>query len=107
MLNKLVERVLSVSDGVFEEIEGAEAYTKEAICLKEENRSIADTYISMASQELQHAEDLSEIARKYMAQLKTENPSCYEMLSHVWGFMEKKHRNKSLSVKAMIDVYKR
>ena len=100
---KIIEKL---SDMISEEIEDAEKYIECALNHKDTERSLADVFYTLSTEEMRHMNMLhSEVVKiidKYRRE-KGEPPA--EMLA-VYDYLHKKHIEKSTEVKTMQAMYK-
>lgn len=100
-----MEEIVSSMMEIYEEIDGAKAYVKEAMMLKDVDRQIADDTLNMSAEELHHAEVLKQRVNKLFS--KIEGDPCYDILKKVWGYVCSRQAEYIAWVKHMHEVYKK
>lgn len=81
---------------------GAQEYAKCALNVKDEDRSLAEAYISMAMQEISHADTLS----SHAARIVSEYPDD-ECMHHIWEWEHEKLIDRMADSKILIDMYRK
>lgn len=87
---------------IWDEAMGAAEYASCALNNKDEDRSLAEAYISMAMQELSHAETLC----SHAARIAHEHPE-NEHIEHIWEWEHDKLIERMAHARILIDMYRK
>lgn len=90
---------------IYDELDGAKAYVKEAMKLKQVDKSIADNRLSMSAQELGHADNLTAAVNKMMERMKSDKHPCYDVLAKVWTHIHTRQDGYKAWIKTMHEQY--
>ena len=90
-----------------DEISGAEHYAKKATQYKDEDKPLADVYIAIANQELEHVDRLHTQVARIIQAYKAEKGEPPEAMMMVWNFEHEDMIDKVSRIKALIDIYKK
>lgn len=99
--------IADIVKDIREELEGAEHYAKLATEFKADNHGLADTYATMASQELNHVEMLHVQVVKIIQLYREEHGAPPEAMMAVWNWEHDGMVDKTARVKVLLDMYKR
>lgn len=99
-IKKLVEYIQ-------DEIKGAENYAKCALKYKEEDRTLAETFLSIASQELSHIDTLHAQATRLITQAKNKGYQAPESMQAVWDWEHEKYIEHVAHIKTLIDMFRK
>lgn len=99
--------IADIVKDIREELEGAEHYAKLATEYKDENHSLADTYATMASQEINHVDMLHVQVVKIIQAYRDEHGAPPEAMMAVWNWEHDGMVDKTARVKVLLDMYKR
>ena len=99
--------IADIVKDIREELEGAEHYAKLATEYKDENHSLADTYATMAAQELNHVDMLHVHVVKIIQAYRDEHGAPPEAMMAVWNWEHDGMVDKTARVKVLLDMYKR
>ena len=99
--------IADIVKDIREELEGAEHYAKLATEYKEENHALADTYATMAAQELNHVEMLHAQVVKIIQAYRDEHGAPPEAMMAVWNWEHESMVDKTAKIRALLDMYKR
>lgn len=99
--------IADIVKDIREELEGAEHYAKLATEYKDENHSLADTYATMAAQELNHVDMLHAQVVKIIQAYRDEHGAPPEAMMAVWNWEHDGMVDKTARVKVLLDMYKR
>lgn len=87
---------------MWEETMGAEQYAMCALNNKDEDRSLAEAYHSMANQEMTHAENLMSQAARIVSEMH-EDPH----MASIWSWERDKIMEQMAHAKYLIDIYRK
>ena len=102
-----MKKIANMVKEMRDEISGAEHYAKQATKYKDDDKALADVYVAMANQEIEHVDRLhTQVARIIQAYRsgKGEPP---EAMMAVWNFEHEDMMEKVARIKALIDIYKK
>ena len=102
-MKKIAEIVSEIKD----ELYGAEHYAKRAAQYKEEDKSLADAYSAMASQELNHVEALHAQVVRVIQEHRAENGEPPKSMLVIWDWEHGKIIEHTARVKALLEMYKK
>lgn len=93
-----------LADEIKDELHGAKTYAKAATQYKMEMPTLAQTFYTMAQDELKHANMLhTEAVKAIEAQRKIAEPPAY--MKERWDEEHKKYVEKAAKVKYMLEMY--
>ena len=99
--------IADIVKDIREELEGAEHYAKLATEFKDDNHALADTYATMASQELNHVDMLHVQVVKIIQHYREEHGAPPEAMMAVWNWEHEDMVDKTARIKVLLDMYKR
>lgn len=103
-----MKEIKMLVEDIHEELEGAEHYAKLATQYRDTDRALADTYATMATQELSHVDALHNQAvrkiKEYRAESGSEPPASMQA---VWDWEHDKMTDHVVRVRTLLDVYNR
>ena len=99
--------IADIVKDIREELEGAEHYAKLATEYKDENHSLADTYATMAAQELNHVDMLHVQVVKIIQAYRDEHGAPPASMQAVWDWEHELMVDKTAKIRALLDMYKR
>ena len=82
-------------DMIDEELDGAMQYAKCALHNKEGNAALAETFHTMAGQELEHAELLQEQAKKYAS----------DDMKALYDYLHRKHIDRAIDIRNVLSQF--
>lgn len=91
---------------VYDELDGAKKYIKEAFRFKSENRAMADKLVTMSAEELSHADNLASGVEAMLSKAKAENKGCYDVIHKVWTHINDRQSGYKAWIKQMHAEYK-
>ena len=95
----MMHRLKKIVEQVWDEAMGGQEYAMCALNVKDEDRSLAEAYFSMANQELTHAETLMVHASR-IAQAD-------ENIRAIWDWEHEKVMKQIAKAKTMLDMYRK
>lgn len=87
-----------------EELEGAEEYAKHALQYKWDDRTLSETLVAIATQELSHVDALHTQAVR-LIKASTDKPPA--AMQAVWDWEHERMMDKTAKVKALLEYAKR
>jgi ferritin len=99
---KLIQKL---SDMIEDELEGAEDYAKMALKLKEERPEMARTFNMMASQEMEHMNNLHKMVVDVIDKYRMEKGEPPAAMLAVYDYLHEKHIEKAAEVRTMINMF--
>lgn len=101
-----MRKISELYDHIKEEIEDAEEYIRDALRCKENDRDIADTYCTLAEEELKHAEALhKQVVRVIEAYRKTNGDPPPDMQAR-YDILHEMHIADVNKIRLMVRIYK-
>lgn len=100
---KLIEKLSCMID---EEIEDAMKYAKCALAYKDENPTLAETFIRLSEEEMKHMMLLHNQVVTIIEDYKRKNGEPPEAMKTVYDILHKRHIDKAAEAKAAISLYK-
>lgn len=100
---KLIEKL---ENQIEEEIEGAEGYAKCALANKEEYPDLADTYYTLAGDELDHVKTLHNHIAKLIRDYKDAHGEPPASMKAVYDYLHQKQIDKVNSIQIMLNQYR-
>ena len=97
----MMHRLKKIVEYIWDETMGGEQYAMCALNNKDEDRSLAEAYISMATQELSHAETLMSHAARIISNADEEH------IRAIWDWEHDKVMKRMAHVKTLIDMYRK
>lgn len=97
----MMHRLKKIVEYIWEETMGAETYAMCALNNKEEDRSLAEAYISMATQELSHAETLISHAVRIISNAGEEH------IDAIWEWEHDKVMKRMAHARQLIEMYRK
>lgn len=102
-----MKQIAIIAKDIREELEGAEHYAKLATMYKDTDKTLADTYATMASQELVHVDALHGQAVRLIREFRAEGNTPPAGMQAVWDWEHEKMVEDMTRVKMMLDIYKK
>lgn len=102
-----MKKIANIVKEMREEISGAEHYAKQATKYKEDDKSLADVYIAIANQELEHVDRLHTQVARIIQAYRAEKGNPPEAMMAVWNFEHEDMMEKVSRIKALIEMYKK
>lgn len=96
--------IKELSEMIREELEDSEQYAKCAIHYKEEDNRLAEMFLTLSKQELDHANMEHDNAVRIIRDNKTEPP---ESMKIVWEWEHNLLIDKTARIKYMHDIFRR
>ena len=93
-------------ENINEELEDAEKYARLAVMYKGEDSRLADTYIRLANEELNHSELLHGQAVRLIEAHRAAGNTAPPVMMAIWEWEHKKSIDHKTKVKALIEMYK-
>jgi ferritin len=101
-----MKEIKELVENINEELEDAEKYARLAVMYKSEDSRLADTYVRLANEELNHSELLHGQAVRIIEAYKAAGQTAPPAMMAVWEWEHKKSIDHKAKVKSMIDMYK-
>lgn len=100
-----MEKIKSLAKNIEEEICDAKKYAELAIDNKADDPSLADLYINLAKEEMEHAARLHDVVVGAVEKYRKVNGDPPERMLGRYEYMHEHYVNKAAEVKGMIAVY--
>ena len=101
-----MKKIEQLSDHIKEEIEDAEEYIREAMACKDDDKTVADLYATLAGEELKHMEMLhTQVVKEIETYRKEKGEPPADMLAR-YEILHKIHTGDAMKVRLMIKLYK-
>lgn len=91
---------------ISEEIEDADKYAECALHHKEDDRSLAETFWKLSTEELQHAEMLHDHVVRMIKEYKSEHGEPPAAMQAVYDYVHEKEIDHVVEVKTKLTLYK-
>ena len=101
-----MKKILTLVDEITEELEGAECYASLALCYQQEDRMLADTYLTMSKEELEHANRLHDQITRLINEAKNSEQTIPAGMMELYEWQHDKMLKQKAKVKVMIESYK-
>lgn len=102
-----MKKIANIVKEMREEISGAEHYAKQATKYKDDDKALADVYIAIANQELEHVDRLHTQVTRIIQAYKSEKGNPPEAMMAIWNFEHEDMIEKVSRIKALIEIYKK
>lgn len=89
-----------------DELDGAREYAQCSLHLKDEDRELADVYVSLARTELDHYQKLYNQMTRIMTNYRSEHEDMSHELQEFYDWQRTKTMNCMAEVKVLVDSYK-
>ena len=100
---KIIEKL---SDMIEEEISDAERYAKCALKYKEERPSLAQTFYSLATDEMKHSNMLHDEVVKIINEYKATGAEVPAEMQSVYDYLHRKQIEKATNTKIIMESYR-
>lgn len=102
-----MDELKKLTGDIWDELDGAKHYALTSLHHRSKGDIMnANTFASMARQELEHAENLHKMADRIVATAKAEDKMRGDLMETVWNWERDKMLNKSAKIRAMLDSSK-
>lgn len=98
--------IQKVSDMIDDELCGAEEYIECALKNKETNRSLADVFYTISTEEMRHVNLLHGEVVRMIEEYKRENGEPPERMMALYEYLHNKHVDRATGVRVMQTMYK-
>ena len=98
-IKELVEKI-------YEEIDDAESYAELTIQYATEDRALADTYITLAKEEVTHMNRLHEQVMRVIAEYRNKNGEPPQAMTDIYNWEHKRIVKQAAQVQVVINSYK-
>ena len=102
-----MKKIAMIVKDIKEELEGAEHYAKLAAQYKDEDKSLADAYADMASQELGHVDKLHAQVVRVIKEYRDAGNTPPEAMMAVWNWEHEAMVSHTAKVKALLEMYRK
>ena len=100
---KIIEKI---SDMIEEELEGAEQYVECALKHKEDNRSLADVFYTISTEEMRHVNLLHQEVVRIIEDYRRENGEPPADMMAIYRYLHDKQVDKATDIRVMQTMYK-
>ena len=100
-----MKKIAEIVENIREEVNDAEKYAKKAVKLKDDDKQLAEVYISLAKAELEHMEKLHTAVVRIIQAYRSEKGAPPEYMMMVWNWEHERIVEKVAGVKMLIDMY--
>ena len=101
-----MKKILILVDEITEELEGAECYVSLALCYQQKDRMLADTYLAMSKEELEHANRLHDQITRIINEAKSNEQAIPTGMMELYEWQHEKMLEQKAKIKVMIESYK-
>lgn len=101
-----MKTILTLVEEIEEELEGAECYVSLALCYQQKDRMLADTYLAMSKEELEHANRLHDQITRLINETKSSEQTIPAGMTEIYEWQHDKMLSRKAKVKVMIESYK-
>lgn len=102
-----MKQIKEIVESIHEELEGAEGYAKMATLYKDSDRSLSETYATIASQELSHVDSLhAQVVRLIKAQQSAGREAPASMQA-VWNWEHGRMVDHVAKIKLLLEQYRK
>ena len=98
--------IKDLSERISEEIADAEYYAKHALSVKDEYPTAAQTFYTIAGQELTHASMLHDLATRAIADYRAKHGEPPAAMEAVYKYLHEQQIEHTEAVKRYLDMYK-
>lgn len=103
----IVNDIIDTMMEVYDELDGAKMYIKEAMRMKMRDRATADSRVTMSAQELGHAETLTATVNKLLDKAKADKHPCYAVMAMFWHHIHSRQAGYMAWIKNLHEQYKK
>ena len=101
-----MKTILTLVEEIEEELEGAECYVSLALCYQQKDRMLADTYLAISKEELEHANRLHDQITRLINEAKSSEQAIPAGMMEIYEWQHDKMLSRKAKVKVMIESYK-
>ena len=98
--------IRKLSDHIEEEIRDAKCYVKWALEIKEKNRSLAETMLTLSMDEMRHMQMLHDEVVKIIDEYRRTNGDPPVEMQAVYDYLHKKHIEEAQEVRVLQAMYR-
>ena len=100
---KIIEKI---SDMIEEELEDADKYIECALKHKEENKSLADTFYTISTEEMRHVNLLHQEVVRIIEEYRRETGDPPADMLAIYNYLHNKQVDKATDIRVMQTMYK-
>lgn len=100
---KIIEKL---SDMITDELNDAEKYAKCALKEKEEHPSLAQTFYSLATDEMKHMNMLHDEVVKIINEYRSQGQEVPVEMQAVYDYLHKKQMERAINIKIIMESYR-
>ena len=100
---KIIEKL---SDMITDELNDAEKYAKCALKEKEEHPSLAQTFYSLATDEMKHMNMLHDETVKIINDYRSQGQEVPVEMQAVYDYLHKKQMERAINIKIIMESYR-
>lgn len=101
-----MKRISTLLEQMDDELDGAREYAQCALHLKDEDKELADVYVSLARTELDHYQKLYNQMTRVMTNYRSEHGDLSPELQEFYDWQRTKTMDCMAEVKVLVDSYK-
>lgn len=100
-----MEKFKSICHLIKKELKSAEKYSKMAIEMKSEDKTIGDAFYNIANEKLDHIEKLQNICKRLM-ETHEQNESLPAEMKGIWNWEKEHYIDEVRDIKGLLSLYK-
>ena len=98
--------IKELTEHIYEEIEDAKAYALQALEMKDVDRSLGDTYITIAKEEMSHMSRLHDQVTRIINDYRNQKGEPPEAMLQIYNWEHKKIMTSAAEAQVIINNYK-
>lgn len=102
-----MKQIKTIVKDIKEELQGASHYAKLAAQYKDTDKALADTYYTMANQELSHIDMLHNQAVRMIKAYQATGKEVPVAMQAVWDWEHENQVDDTARIRALLDAYKK
>lgn len=100
-----MKAIITLIEEITEELNGAENYVSLALCYQDKDRALADTYLNMSKEELEHANRLHAQIVRLINEVKSTDKTIPAGMIEMYEWQHGKMLEQKAKIKVMIESY--
>lgn len=102
-----MKQIKELAEHIRDELDGSETYAKLATLYKESDRSLAETYATMANQELSHVDALHAQAVRLIRAQQSAGREAPPSMQAVWDWEHERMTDHVAKIKMLLEQYRK